>query len=1363
MHYDKDQVVALGFVSDGTKDDNALNRVLRKHKWKWLTGLMIAIAAALIIIFFLPSKVSTSNGSISTKASLSLADQLAASKGTSIPMVSIIPSKSSDSSTVRRLESLRRLVGDLVVFPRRLSSLAVAPALFPETSDYNLFGEPTFLVGDRSTEAVSTINLISCMSSQLRIKDIGLNVSYNPNLLPYAAIIDVSKCGPDQKEIMTWYVESTGPENMGDGSYKSNMIFRGFESEMHITLKNKITDGILQSSTFAFKAVDGDNFGILIIDNTLPDVSDITFYQQMQSMSQWMHVNFNPTTFVGKAITKTPEGTRYSLDFDFDAIARQTNSSGSISTACIDYSYDKKILVGNSYTLFNADDGSKVQLQTGFNVDTVINLSGINTTVNLWCSFWGLWASGSKINGSYVDSNTILSQISTGQTVSRMDYVDKERKTYTIKKRTARLNKIVRNSFTLGNVKGMVLKITSQGKFNGVNIKWNGTHFVNVGNSEIKCLKITDYNQKATPVQTTFIPTEWYECGCLDTNGKTEPFTKRIYGQFDGQTNSNNPPFFQTGEIRTVLNASSETIFTFTANDFSNGIQISTTEGNMQGIINVEYIPTQIIHGMKLDLYNIGDTVAQSIGGLTATGVVYKATESFLFGFSCTLVSFEGYVDSSNILHVINVLTPDSSIGNGMQFNYNGCPNDCNNQYWGNIGQQQSANTFQVNGNGEYGTLLDPVQFSTSYCFSYTSFDWNSITTDHFCNGTLSYSSGIDKGAILTQGTSSARTTTSYWVGQQEGIGIEMISGSYFNTSADITISSDGYGDWSNRGYHNVEGTLTFYNNLGLDTDWSSAGPPVTFKLKDNGLTTGCSTVTLTNLPLTNGNITVYGWTGGLWWTQVTAAGTNCDIVSDYTYDISIDLPNCDYEITYKCKARVVNKSSQITVKLPSSTATRFQRERPIFVNSQLKSNYVYWIEDSSGEALPLDDNTILSYQTQTLVADDDAVPLLLCYDNCPYPTSNIATTTINRRLPLPVLSSYVQINSVGKCSHSFAPLSVLGYDVSFVGFMEDPLLNISWSKSSSSIYDANTGNTTLIDSFSLASVVVLDPGRGCDKDLVDVLFNTSISCETAPQITLSCNSNGDYKDFRNAYPYHFDPSSGLLVDTLTSFPIEITADGTDTNFGVFFEGTALNKQLLLCPQDQNQVCAWQSWSVLDSFYTYDTGPHSQKVTLFDDQNNAVHFQQPLNLVVSLDNPVSASGLHYDGTTFLLTYQGEGNLNGLPQVCLNTDMKPGQCDYESSSYSDITLSTTQILVDLNSGNKYYTKASIMNEYYPLADDPSICLALTFSSMPSEPNASDFENPDNMESTYPSETDLNTYLNNGQPVVISGTTIYELNA
>lgn len=1238
-----------------------------------------------------------------------------------IPKVSVIPSKN-EASTARR--SL-------------LSSVANAPSSFSTTCDYNLL-LPTYLVADRSTEVVTTINLISCMSDQLRIRDVGLNKTFNPNNLPYAAVVDVTKCSADQQEIQTWYVYPISyPEGFGDGIYESSIIFQGFGSEIHITLSNTVQGGYLKRSTFSFSAVDESQGGILIIDNTVPNITDVTFLQQMSSSTQYLHTRFNPLSFVGSATIKNPDNTRYDLDFDYEAINRRTNASGVLSSACIDYSIDKMIIVGNHYDLFNADDGSKFNVQTGFAVNANIQLNAVNASIQLWVSYYGLYANSVKVNQSYIDSSTVLSHVTSGMTVTRMDYQSHVTKSYTLKKQSARLNKVIRRSFSLQQVKGLTLKIQNSGKYQGVNILWNGTNLVEVGKTEIKCLRVNDYNSKPSPVDTTFTPNEWYDCGCLSSG--PEPLSRRISGPFEGQSQNSNPPYYQNGQIVTVT---SESVFTVSSIDFPNGIQVSNSDGNMNGNINLKYTPLEIIKGMNLGIYNVGDVVTQVIDEFTnATGTIYKPTNTFIYGLTCNEVVFTGFIDSSNFLHVDEILTANASVGRGMSFKYNG-------QYWGSIGNEVGLNVFQVYGGSGPSSS---VEFTSSYCFSYKSMDYSALSEDNFCNGVTEYSSSIPVGIVLTQGINIARSTTNLYSGQQDGLGYEMISGSSFDTSTDIVISSDGYGNSNN--YRNIVGTISF--SKGLETDWSASGQPVTFVLKEAGSTSGCvNEYVLANLPFTDGNITIYGSNYGLWGTNVNP-GSSCSIsTADYAYDISLSLPNCDYLITYRCKARIENKSTQIIVELPSQNAIKFEHGRPVFINGQLSAMNV-WIEQSVGDVLPVESSTILAYQTQSLVADNDVVPTsLLCYDNCPLPTQSLPTATIATRSYPSIVSQNVQVKITGSCSQIPGD-----NEISFSGFVIPPALNFTWGTKDTNIYDPVSGNITVVTSYSLDSVLLTDPGVGCL--VVTGTFNAT-GCSTMPEITLTCNTNGDYKDYRNAYHYHFDPISGLLIDDLTGFTVEIADDGDQQYFGNFFEATNTNKELLLCDWNKNQVCSWKSWQFLDVYYTYESGPQSSKITLFDqdDPSKIERFQEPLNLIASISaDSVSASGQNYDGTTFLLTYQDD--LQGLPQVCLNSNYSPSQCDYDSLKYSDMTLSPLQVLVDFN-GNKYYAKAAIMNEYFPLAQDQNICSLLTFNDLPEEPNNSIIVLPANMATPFPSGV-LNTYLNGGIPVVVAGVAIYELSS
>jgi hypothetical protein len=229
----------------------------------------------------------------------------------------------------------------------------------------------------------------------------------------------------------------------------------------------------------------------------------------------------------------------------------------------------------------------------------------------------------------------------------------------------------------------------------------------------------------------------------------------------------------------------------------------------------------------------------------------------------------------------------------------------------------------------------------------------------------------------------------------------------------------------------------------------------------------------LQSLPGTDGKIQVYGWTNGIWWTQVTDVGTTCTITNEQVYDISNELPQCDYEITYKCRVRIDNKSTRIIVKLPSKNANRFERVHDVLVNGNLASIYPE-VEDAAGDAEPLTDSSILSYQTQTLIADDDVVPGLLCYDNCPSPVSSENANKIERKAYPSVLSKYIQITNSGKCDESYNKLSVNGYDVTFSGFVVSPKLNITWKESTSNVYNETTGQYTPTISYSISSGILI-------------------------------------------------------------------------------------------------------------------------------------------------------------------------------------------------------------------------------------------------------------------------------------------------
>ena len=113
---------------------------------------------------------------------LSLSAKKAASTGTSVPVVSPFPSKG-DKSRRRMLLVQQQL--------RRLDT-AVGVASLPAACDYNVH-TPEYVVNDKSTDSVKFINMVSCLTDQLRISDVAINTTMNPSRLPYIAMVDGTK------------------------------------------------------------------------------------------------------------------------------------------------------------------------------------------------------------------------------------------------------------------------------------------------------------------------------------------------------------------------------------------------------------------------------------------------------------------------------------------------------------------------------------------------------------------------------------------------------------------------------------------------------------------------------------------------------------------------------------------------------------------------------------------------------------------------------------------------------------------------------------------------------------------------------------------------------------------------------------------------------------------------------------------------------------------------------------------------------------------------------------------------------------------------------------------------------------------
>ncbi|MBF0103787.1 MAG: hypothetical protein HQM16_00540 [Deltaproteobacteria bacterium] len=84
----------------------------------------------------------------------------------------------------------------------------------------------------------------------------------------------------------------------------------------------------------------------------------------------------------------------------------------------------------------------------------------------------------------------------------------------------------------------------------------------------------------------------------------------------------------------------------------------------------------------------------------------------------------------------------------------------------------------------------------------------------------------------------------------------------------------------------------------------------------------------------------------------------------------------------------------------------------------------------------------------------------------------------------------------------------------------------------------------------------------------------------------------------------------------------------------------------LACDWDANQTCTFKIWD-LDEYYTWETGPENhQKLSLIKDANGTF---------VTFDHPVMVEYTHTTGAKYYLSYEGHGDLWGIPGKCINED------------------------------------------------------------------------------------------------------------
>jgi hypothetical protein len=216
-----------------------------------------------------------------------------------------------------------------------------------------------------------------------------------------------------------------------------------------------------------------------------------------------------------------------------------------------------------------------------------------------------------------------------------------------------------------------------------------------------------------------------------------------------------------------------------------------------------------------------------------------------------------------------------------------------------------------------------------------------------------------------------------------------------------------------------------------------------------------------------------------------------------------------------------------------------------------------------------------------------------------------------------------------------------------------------------------------------------------------------TLACfDNCPDISAGNVSGGGY-GLLTAAEYTFNPDTDLVLKK-GGVPLVQTASGQQWgyNSGPLFDASLDDDPAtspLKCdwtgPEGQYMICGWKAWSVLNEFYTWETGLQNwnQLTLLKDPQTNQVlKFEQPLRVeytyATNTMNPTSVNE-RYNGTTFFLDYNGFGELHGIPGKCV--DMNSGatvtNCSEQTRWVPEFTIPPGSSASYSKNGVTYNTK------------------------------------------------------------------------
>lgn len=1353
-------------VHSGTAKSSLWNNVstmqdhIWEHKHKYALGTVTIVGIVLVVIFTVVLvAVSTSNSNDDSAVAAAVRSAVTATK---IATVSIIPAKGSSSSRRRKLEMTqpsansfssifdisagatkflenmkgsannRNNIDPSSNLRRRLQTVVPHTAL-PALSDYNQQPDATEYVAEDAASAVNMVNMIGCYMDQLKITEIGINEACNPGSKPYVAMVQNSACESDNSAFSTWYVDYNGPSGLGDGVYSGNALFDMNGMKISLKMSSTMTGGalvstqvnyfmtgdftgsgtIMQQGGFFRETQSGGNAELYFMSHMASDITAAVASGGL--MGDSLYAMYNPSTFTGKAFTTVTDydtGTKnkYQLQISTNAIYKRTTP--------IDSS-------GNL--------GTPVEVCVDFR----------ETSQMMVANSYYMYNAQTGVALAYLDGFPVK------QTVTAA---------------------MLSATPTLKGVVSSEAYLSYWGLY--INNPFNTTSGEYISDTNtVSAINAILFGDSVTVEKTNY------------AGGAPTQYTLKLS---PGRMNKISMKSVTLGEIKglplTVNNWGSSAkgdIIKWTGTDF---VKVGSSG---RACVNVDktnnYAQTTIANSIgSYKECSCFDTTTNSVSTSmtpkdwsTCTNDC-RNTESYTKLAGANATSTTTYpVDSTSFSRGMDVKTAGDVLYGQVKLAYEPVVS----LYGVNPGSYTKGQTVTqtYTSGGASVTATGTVHKSTpSGVFGLSCSSCITMTPQNFgysscaASGTPTTGQSLPPGTTLTQNTGGSTVVAVVpeysYISDWSSVPVVFITGSAFVPGTNIVASwnadnAKSAGVTMETYYTDVTGTITWTSTTGIANVWDgltynsvncTGSGSVNFAIPTG--VTGAS-VTVGTYTDSSGNLKWYGYTS--------AQGSSCNSISPYQMTAS-DFTGSGISCTtypmlnVKCNQRVESSSRDVDVLLPSATATAFTKcwdeTCPVTINNvNVGSNY--WKQTKQGNIQTISDSTELVYRQQSVVMPGTTVPSLKCYENCPTLTTSTGLSEFATYDSPSVLDTNPWISTDGDCT--IKPISV-----TFANIGGSPTANLTWTE---------TGKSPT--SYYLQAFELTNLGSVCTSSATPTVTFNGGTCSVTPVVTLSCDTNHDAADGAQGKSYTFSDITGAITDVATSNPaLAITSYGS---YGPFFEATPANLAKLKCDWNDALLCSYGVWEQLSEFYLYEAGPNSQRPTLIDSNNNAVVFGSPKMMHYTHSGTTSNSGKNFDNTQFLFEYHGNGELRGLPVMCIDKSTGlPGNC-YPGSSdeIQEITIPATGILTDIDTNIKYYTKPSELGEYYPYYTTSAGALSTTectnaglsfetYQEIDTQWSTM-YERPDWYNQDFPtSAVKSSTYFMAGVPAVVKSVPVYE---